>query len=245
MRVALSLSVLALCGLSTIQASLVGHWSADGNALDDLGNDGSVVGSVAYGAGKVGQAFVFDGGSGRIEVADSAAYAFGTGDFSIAYWVNFTSIGFASTGMISKDTYAGGGSYEGWLLNHDGSVGLLTRNEPGVSTSARTSPGDFALGQWYHFGAVRQSGVLRLYVDGNLKASATEASATDLTNDALLRFGSLSPASLQSMNGSLDEIRLYDSALTESEVQALAAVPEPMSVLALALGLAATRRRRR
>jgi len=243
------LLVALSCTCVGANAAIVGRWAADGDTTDSiLGNNGATVGTVNYVAGKFGQAFLFTGGSSRIEVADSSAYAFGTGNFSVAFWVNFTAFDDSSTGMVSKDNYAGGGTYNGWLLNRDDSkngIGFLTRNEPTGSTSARTPASAFSVGTWYHFAAVRESSQIRFYVDGVLAQSATEGTPRNVTTTEALRFGSLSPASLQTMSGALDEIRLYDSALSQSEITELATVPEPATAIVLSSALLGLLRRRR
>ncbi len=70
---------------SVAHCSLVGHWEADGNAIDVAnGNNGVIVGTVGYSAGKIGQAFQFSG-TGHVEVSSAPEFAFGTGDFSVAF----------------------------------------------------------------------------------------------------------------------------------------------------------------
>lgn len=246
------LAVAALGGAAlSAQAALVGYWTGDGNANDlALGNHGTALPGVGFGPGKFGEAFTFIGGSGRVEIPSIEAYAFGTGDFAVAFWVNFTALNHSAAGMVSKDSYAGGGGFNGWLFNRDdgaGGVGMLARDSALTSTSARTPAGGISLGVWHHFAGVRANHELSFYVDGVLVNTTPESAPTNVTNDEPLRLGSLSPASLQTMTGSLDDVRVYNQALSAAEVQELATntVPEPSVGMLLLLGAAAGLRRKR
>src|SRR5262245_12563224 len=57
-----------------IPPGLVSWWTADNTAADLLGRtNAALVGGATYAAGKVGQAFSFDGVDDRVQVADSAS----------------------------------------------------------------------------------------------------------------------------------------------------------------------------
>jgi len=68
---------------------------------------------------------------------------------------------------------------------------------------------------------VRRAGVLHLYVDSALKATAQEAAPTDVSNEAELNLGSLSLGTRQFFDGLLDEVRVYNIALTAEEIRAI------------------------
>jgi hypothetical protein len=245
-KIRVLVAAFAMHFAATAPAGLVGHWSGDGNANDSvLANHGTVTLGAGFGPGQFGQAFTFNGGTGRVEIPSISAYAFGTGDFSISFWVNFDTLGDATSGMVSKDSFSGGGAFNGWLLNRDSGVGILTRDSAVASTAARVPAATISLGQWHHFAGVRGANVVSFYVDGVLRVSATEAVPTNVTNTEPLRIGSLTPASLQTMDGSVDEVRLYNHALSPTEVQSLA-VPEPATatILVCAAGALMLRRRR-
>ncbi len=72
---------------------LTGWWPGDGNS-DDIVNsrNGKFLGGAATETGIVDSAFVLDGESDYIEVPDDPALNFGTGNFTIALWVNFDDI---------------------------------------------------------------------------------------------------------------------------------------------------------
>jgi hypothetical protein len=229
-----------LGGLSgSLHASLVGHWTGDNTTIDSAaGNDGTWNGSAAYGAGVFGDAFSFSGSS-SISIASAPAYQFGTGDFSVSFWVNFAALENNTDGMFHKDDYGEDGTTNGWLFNIDGGgggVGWLVRDfGAGQTEHARSATVNFDIDTWYHLAGVREGSTLRLYVDGTLVAETTGA-LVNVSNTVGLDIGSLSAGSPQFFNGKIDDVRLYNHALNAGEVIAL--IPEPASTPAIAAALA-------
>ena len=120
---------------------------------------------------------------------------FGTGPCSIGAWVNLTSPSAHSDAIIGKDSYVGGSSYTGYMLNvQDGPTWAIeTRNVAGsgprtpLTTSTATSGWHFVVG-------VREGSspaTLRVYVDGVSAGSTTEIGTTNVDNDTDVTIGAL------------------------------------------------------
>src|ERR1044071_6418739 len=76
-------------------SGLVSWWKAESNALDAAGsNTGTLIGNTTYGAGRVGQAFVFDGSGDAVSVGNPANLQLQ--DFTIEAWVKRGSSSVAS-----------------------------------------------------------------------------------------------------------------------------------------------------
>jgi hypothetical protein len=207
---------------------VVSWWTADGDATDFLhNNDGTLQNGAGFTPGLVGPAFSFDGGDDHVRVPDSATLNFGTGDFTVAFWVRFGELRIDNTGMVSKDNYAYDfDATKGLVFNicgWCGGVGFETRDRTAVGrpwTHARYGTWNFTTGEWYHLAGVRQANVLYLYVNGVLRATTPEAVPTDIANAAPLMIGSVHPG-IQFMNGSIDEMAVFGRALTAAEVEAI------------------------
>lgn len=230
-----TVDVLAECVTGTdcnpAPGGMVSWWPADVDPLDSVGGNDGVYSGAATSAlgGVVDGAFFFDGSLDYITVPDDTSLDFGTGEFSVALWVRFNDLESGSNGIIHKDNYTGSATYNGWLLNicngcSQPGVGIEVRNivgGVGPDISARLAISNFSVGSWYHIGATRGGGLVRLYVNGVLSASAVEGTPINVSNNIDLRMGSLSPAAPQFMNGSLDEVQVWNRALLASEMAAI------------------------
>ena len=74
---------------------------------------------------------------------------------------------------------------------------------------------------WLHFALVREGIYARTFINGQLQKEGRRCSGVDLTNEAVLSFGN-SPCIQQSrvvrFKGVLDELRIYDRALSDKEI---------------------------
>jgi hypothetical protein len=135
----------------------------------------------------------FEGNGGDyLSVADSADWDL-PGDFTIECW--FRPGGLNNYAIITSS----GGDYLLWMA----SSGEVKSQWSGISTSS----GALAAGSWYHLAVCRSGTSTKLYVNGVLKGSGTQAAS--LTPSALFIGGSnVSPSSLFPTNGWLDDIRI-------------------------------------
>ncbi|MCX6879942.1 MAG: SUMF1/EgtB/PvdO family nonheme iron enzyme [Verrucomicrobia bacterium] len=207
---------------------LVAYYPFEGNASDASlrGHDGTVNGGVTFTPGVLGQGASFNGSNGVIRVASAADLNFGTGDFSVSLWVNFNDLAPYENGLICKDTFAGDGSnMTGWHINTGttaGSLRIITRHMVGGvgqgGSITEFGSGNLSTGTWYHLVAARRSGLMTTYINGIAGMPTQEAPAVDVTSDGDLTLGALTPSSRQWFAGSLDEVRIYNRALSAAEI---------------------------
>ena len=84
-------------------------------------------------------------------------------------------------------------------------------------------------GGWHHIVGVRDTddGVMRIYVDGREDATPVEDTIIDSTdNSKPLSFGGPSVSGESFYNGLIDDVRIYNRALSEPEVQSLYSYPD-------------------
>ena len=80
----LSFSTMAIC--ITPPSGLVGWWRGEGNAFDQAGtNNGTLVGNAAYVAGRVNQAFAFDGSADGVSLGNPPELQLQ--NFTIEAWI--------------------------------------------------------------------------------------------------------------------------------------------------------------
>ena len=176
----------------------------DGNSpFIDSSSHGLTVtssGGVSLGVGVFGSSAVFDG-SGSLEIEDSDSTDFGTGDFCVEGWINWTVLA-DGTAIVSKGN---SGTSDGWALYYY--QGTLHFDVPYVSYNciATFEP---ATDTWYHVACTRQGSDLRLFINGALSQTVTDTTAFNST--APLRLGrSHSDAYLV---GLVDDVRIVKGA---------------------------------
>jgi hypothetical protein len=255
---ALPVGLLILGAAPAARAALVGYWPGNGDTIDESVNDnhGTLVnGATATGTGQVGQAFSLDGTNDYVSVPDSSLWTFG-GDFTIDLWVNFDTIKTGAVGSLPNVFVAhdgGSGEFLKWVFyaSKADSSSPTTLNfhiNPSVGSNMFLgAPFTVASpGAWHNVAVVRDDNSYTFYVDGTpANVPIVDATIVPDASPALLTIGQAEGAGY--FDGRLDEIRIYDTALSQSEIAALAAVPEPSTLLLAGAGLAglAARARRR
>ena len=230
--------ILFLFSLSA-SADLVGYWSFNGSdsivndaAIDTSGqgNDGTIYGAVAV-AGKMGQALSFDGINDYVRVANDNSLNFGTGDFSICAWIN-TNSDTARQSIIVKGIPLNGTTNAGYLVSYRGDMAndpiFFTINDDDASGAVIIKYNTSGIANsWVHICCVAdRDGNGSIYVNGELKASSSIAGiTTDVSINADLAIGQTlsggGPIAGRYFNGLIDEVRIYNEALTQDEVTTL------------------------
>ncbi len=193
-------------------AGMVGWSPGDGATLDLVGpGTGSWVGTVAYTAGEVGLAFSLDVSS-YVLVPIGAALS-PTAAITINARINPTA-GSTTARIVDKIT-AGAG--DGYLL--DLLRGQLRLNVDGDSVTGATA---LQGGVTYHVAGTYDGATLTVYVNGVADGSFAHTAAIP-ANALPLRIGADSSGVENLFTGRLDEVELFDRALSPGEIQAIVA----------------------
>jgi hypothetical protein len=194
----------------TLTNGLAGYWPFCGNANDASGNgnNGTVNGATltADRFGNANSAYSFDGVNDYIEVT---SINFGTGNqHTVSVWVNLSSAlnaGFPQHYILDNGTTIGG-----FYLNTD-----VNETQFGCNSSYT----NLNLGSWYHFTVVRNGNSYGLYINGQFIGNFANCSTQFLTSVSLL-IGK-SNANTEYANCKIDDIGIWNRALTASEIQQL------------------------
>jgi hypothetical protein len=119
----------------------------------------------------------FDGSGDFLSLADNAALNPGTSDFVMEAWVYITAPTGNNQGFNGKGT-AGTDGYSFFMTN-DRVLSFVWNGTGGATITG----GTLNLNQWHHIAVVRNSNVIRLYLDGTGAGSST-ACTTDITSTA-------------------------------------------------------------
>ncbi len=197
---------------------LVAYYPFNGNANDESGNgnDGTVSGASLTNDrfGNPNSAYSFDGTNDRILVPHDPSLNLGT-EFTISAWVISDVTVPSNNSMIAK----GGsyGSHEYALYFANGSNKPWVSLNGGAASNQQVGPNvGVSTTDWLHIVGLYEAGVLKLYIDAVEGAAANRAAPVATTS--ALRIGEL-----QSIfhRGLIDDIRIYNRALTDTEIQVL------------------------
>lgn len=209
----------------------IAYYPFNGNANEAIGNtpgiNGIVNGAVLTTgiSGIPNTAYSFNDDN-WIDIPNNAIFNFGNSDYTISIWLKYISNQSGTFALVlSKNGYDIPGFAFFVDINDLGNRpgDILFRSPTGgcaISTNLNNLVNN---GAWHHHVFVRQGANLYYYVDGILRANRLGCAAVNLNNNFPLRLGGGHEVStLQSYRGSMDELRLYNRALTLPEIQELA-----------------------
>jgi hypothetical protein len=230
-----------LLGDYTIYATPPGpamsQWEFENNVNDSIGGlNGTTRGNPTYAAGQSGQALNLDGDD-YVDLGNPAELDFGTVDWSICAWVktSMTGTGDENKGVI----YAKGGDRDGGIryslnVNENqavqGSIDLVT--DDNVNKREAISSVSVSDGQWHHIVGQRVGDTINVYIDGILDGTANLPADYDLsgTSQHNAYIGVVTDNSTGApekyLVGSVDDVRIYNYALSQSEILDIMGVDE-------------------
>ncbi len=155
-----------------------------------------------------------------IDLGNSPSVDFSTGDFSISLWFKANNIS-GTQSLIDKGT----GSYVdgyGLALMSDGRLNFITDgNDNSGAKYYLYSNAVILPDKWYHVVIERENGIKRIFINSSLQAN-TQTDSRELSNPSRhLLLGKADVDSNQFFNGTIDEVIVFNKALSESEVENL------------------------
>jgi len=179
------------------------------------GNDGKERGAVWESNGITGGAYGFDGKDDYISVADDASLRV-TSEFTLSAWVHIDGGQGTHRAILQKLGTSDRNAYL-FTANQENQWGIST---DGSSGGWSVSGGTVEVGKWHHVVATYDHPTAKLYDNGIEVASSKHCSALPVAGAYEVRIGRASE-SYYPFNGSIDEVRIYNRALSEQEVKQL------------------------
>jgi hypothetical protein len=206
-------------------AGLISWWKLDetqGNSANDSsGNNvnGSLVGEPKWqpSGGKIGGALEFDGNGDYVNLGTNSVFDI-TGQITVTAWIKVNEFNYDYTAIITKGDSA-------WRLQRDAATNHLEfacsdLDVPNTQWSNVLGNVNVNDGQWHHAAGVYDGEKLYLYVDGELDVSS-QAEGTINTNDFPVYIGENAEQTGRFWNGLIDDVRIYNYALSVNEIKAL------------------------
>ncbi len=237
---------IAIFGLATISFGqtlpsyvptdgLVGWWPFNGNANDESvnGNDGAVNGAILSSDrfGNANSAYGFTGTTNNTEVITGSCSNFPSGNNpkTISVWYYANNI-LTQQQMLG---YGGGGCGDSYIMNFNNiNVPAGVYEIQGHCTNFQTHaniPSPYN-GYWHNLILTHDGSVFKFYNDGVLVSTSSSQTTNIIADSKIFCFGKQTSTSgltsyyqdnIQGFNGKLDDIGIWNRALTEEEITSL------------------------
>jgi hypothetical protein len=223
---------------------LVSHCPFDGSTRDQIGNGpDALIYDVLWVPDRFGKpncALHFNGTSSYARLGNALSWVFSApvAKFTVTGWANtdaYPSLSGAGC-IIAKSYGATSGPYQ-WSVTHDfdGRLKGAVMSRLDASAFLVKSSEVFPVGRWFHFalvfdGSLPETDRVQLYVDGIPGSLSRHAGrfgvTTEMTNQEVTLGATHEPgnplAPANFYEGTIDDIRIYDQALSQREIEALA-----------------------
>ncbi len=196
-------------GVCTPIDGLVAWWTGDGNADDVIGTaDGSLVGNTTFVSGLADQAFSLDGSGDYV----SAPFAY-AGAFTLDLWANANTT--SQTVFTSVFSSANPGNYNPhFQIEFDGAGNYRF---DGGNSELELAFGAVATA-WQHIAITYDGTDVSTYLNGVFVATGTWAGLGATLGFEIVKIG-INRDTSRSFDGLVDEVEIYDRALSASEIQ--------------------------
>ncbi len=239
MRAKLVSCLVVLIFVGSASAELAGYWKLDDGAgttardSSGKGNHGTFVGTPQWVAGYYRGALQFNGQDSYVEIPTSPSLEIRS-KVTVAAWVKWTDAGDTWLCILANGQQNGPWENYGLFVNRSSRFAYFTLSLNDMHTPNQAPNNTIEAGRWQHLCGTWDGAAARIYVDGKLVFE--QARAGTLTSPRMpLRLGHRN-GSPHYYNGIMDEVAVFDQALTQAEILAamqglapaeLAADPRP------------------
>ena len=189
-------------------ANLKGWWKMNVDTSNWDGSDWTISNSSA----NYPNSLQFNGTSSYI---DTSSFTTSGDDVTISIWLNAINIAGSSPSTTGALVYGDANNFIYYNVNEviyakiNGSVSLLVANSGGV-------PQIFGTGNWHHLAIVKSGSTVTWYVDGN---SFSDLGSGGTGGFTFKYIGAAASISNYYLNGSMDEVAIFDYALTSKQIK--------------------------
>jgi len=212
---------------ATPPPGLVAWWPANGNAVDIVGgNNGTLTNGVTYVPGEVGQAFDLTANHAGVFIGNPAALQLQ--NLTIEAWVKR-----GTTSVVSDDPNANGGAAAlfyfgsqgyGMGMHTDGAISLTKIDVDDVNDDTYGAGAHVTDLNWHHVAVTKSGTVVSFYVDGvAYPAPSSYVSTFQFNTPAAIgvRGDLINANNNDSFAGAIDELAIYNRALSAAEIQSI------------------------
>lgn len=166
-----------------------------------------------------GKSVSFDGRTGYIDIPPSQDFNFGTGDYTVEFWIKILNQNSPESfpGYIRvicpRLTFYGAGAFQLWFANTTAPtyspINVIALAAPGATTNICNTITPVNDAEWHHVAFVRVGGIAKCYLDGTFKSEGADTTDYSLAGAEGFRIGARADKSInQYMCGNLQDLRI-------------------------------------
>ena len=213
-KLVLMVSFVLVLGLTgSASAELIGYWTfneGSGTVAADTsgnGNDGTLYGNPNWVSGQLGGAIEFDGSDDYVGTGVSLLDNLSA--FTMAGWISARNPTASRIGLFGQND----------LIE----MGFMSGNAEiwTAASGTTTTAWRFQNDTWHHFAVVADSANIRIYLDGVLAVTGSGAASYGTSTFDFNIGGGVWDATGNWFSGKIDDLQVYDNALTAEEIQTI------------------------
>ncbi|HII15248.1 MAG TPA: hypothetical protein HA362_02955, partial [Nanoarchaeota archaeon] len=163
--------------------------------------------------GMRGKAYRFDGIDDYIQVPNSASTNISGTSITVTAWLKWNMLS-AYGGTVVKTSNSGWGDGYGIYVHNDNTVKFFVNTYTNIASKAVTDDGN-----WHHVVGTYNGSSVRIWVDGT-EGTPFALSGAITTTTGTLKIGAGDVGLTQDYNGSIDEVMIWNRALSTEEINA-------------------------
>ena len=210
---------------TNVPSGLVSWWPGENSAEDIIaGRNGTLLGGAGFASGVVGQAFNFTSDGAGVSIPYDPAFDVSPSGFTVEFWMQGVKNQPQSLFLVVDKSH-GWVDSTGWLFQgYSGSGQIFFGIGAGGSTidnfPLATSSTDVLDGHWHHVAGTWDGGLLRIFADGVQQDQAALTTPFNNTRPVNLGFSWGGGTPTRFFRGKVDELALFNRALTTNEIAA-------------------------
>ena len=206
-----------------LSSYLVAWWKFDEGegtiAYDSAGNNNGTIFGATWITGKLDGALSFDGSNDYVDMADTVQNFLET-SYTVSAWIKTNTV--SSDNAISAYRHSVEVYPLIFQLNQNNEDIYFSVRDNSLNIAQAVYPDAITTNTWYHVAGVREDNTVNVYVNGIGGIADLETIGAINSNNlkiGALQFGGNPP--LNYFDGIIDDVKIFDIALSEEEIQEL------------------------
>lgn len=206
---------------TNLDENILGYWKLEGNFVDETGNYNGVASSdpeVEY--GRIGKGYLLDNNDYIVVPNADEINNITDNQITVSGWVKLDA--YTTYGSVAGNSRDCCGSYGGWNLWADRSGNLPYFQIWNNTYAGAGATSALPLNEWHMITGTYDGSTIKIYIDGQLNNTQAWTTGMGKNVDFNLNLGNLGvPVATNSLEGSLDEVIIWNKALSADEIEFL------------------------